>query len=102
MAEGGEVGLEGREVVARERLQVVVVPVEPLSARDQLDTAEEQVEAVRDRRVVRIGVRVERPLAHGIARDEQEVRSVLLDRPRTEPAFVGGRQVGLAYGCASR
>src|SRR5438094_276122 len=59
--------------------------------------AEGKVEGVRALGSGRIGMRVERPLRHREADDEEEVRSMLATNPVAEPALVRGREVGLAH-----
>ena len=71
-----------------QRGQVVGVPVQPLPAGDQLEAAEDQVEAVGVAGPGRVGVGVERPLGHRVAGDEQELRPVLAQRPVAEPPLV--------------
>ena len=78
----------------RERGQVVRVPVQALAAGHQLGAAEEQVERVRVLGAGRIRVGVERPLAHRIAGDEQEVAAVGLLRPCAERPLVRGDRSG--------
>ena len=96
VAERFEVTLVGREILTGQRVEVVVVAVQPLTAGDELHTAKEQVEAVRDRRPFGIRVRVERPLRHRVAAHEQEVGPVLARGPLPQPTLVRGREVGLA------
>src|SRR3989344_3636085 len=65
---------------------LIVVPA--LSARRYLDAAEEEIEALRVARVLRILHRVERALGDRIVRDEDEVAVVLAPRPFAEPTLV--------------
>ena len=63
-----QVALERRRAHAAlaQRRQVVGVAVQPLPARDQLQPAEQQVEAARVPRPRRVGVRVEGALGGGV------------------------------------
>ena len=80
-----------------QRRDVILVPVQSLPAGDQLEAAEDEIEAVRELWPRWIGMCVERPLRHREAGDEEEVRSVLATSPIAEPALVCGREVGLAH-----
>jgi len=94
-----KVGLERLQVsvpAAGRAVQVVLVQVQPLPAGHQLGAAEEQVERVGVTRVGRVRMGVERPLAHRVAHNEQEIGTVLCLRPLAQPAFVLGRKVRLA------
>src|SRR5260221_5916504 len=62
----------GWQAPRRQGRQVVLVAVEALAAGDDLEAAEEQVEAVRVFGPPRLGMRVERPLRHRIAGHDQE------------------------------
>ena len=95
MAEGLEVALVNLRIGSCEGGEIVVVAVQALPAGDELETPEEQVEAVRRCRPGRVRVGVEGPLDHRVAGHEEEVRAVLAGRPLAEPSFVGGREVGL-------
>ena len=64
--------------------------------------AEQEVEAVGELGSPGFGVRVERPLRHRVALDEEELRTVLGRRPLAEPSLVGGCQVGLAHDALAR
>src|SRR5205085_10654045 len=79
--------------VPLEGLDVGVVPVQPLPARDDLEAAEEEVEAVRVAWPRRLGMRVEGPLLHRKAGHEEEL-AVLL----AEPALVRRREVDVGDG----
>src|SRR6478735_2976152 len=70
--------------------------MEPLSAGHQLRPAEEQVSRVRVFRARGIGMRIERPFAHWVARDEEEVAAMLGAHPLAQPALVLRREVRLA------
>ena len=70
-------------------VNVVLIAMEPLSARHEFDTAKQQIKAIRKPRLPWVRVRVERSLHHRIADDEQELRTVLTYCPLPEPAFVG-------------
>src|SRR5260370_6682889 len=70
--------------------------MQALAARDQLGTTEDQVEGVGVLRPLGIGMGVEWGLAHGIARDNEEIAAEFLLCPFAQPAFVLRRQVGFA------
>ncbi len=95
--EGVEIALVRPQLLATrgQRPDVVVVPVQPLPAGDELEAAEDQVEGVRPLRLVRLRVRVERPLGEGVALDGEEVTAVLLECPGAECTLVRRRQVRL-------
>ena len=101
---GGHPVLEGHQVCrvvlgilapADERIDIVLVAVEPLAAGDQLHPPEEEVETRRETRPLRVGVGVEGPLAHREAADKEEIRAVLALCPLPKPALVGRREVRL-------
>src|SRR5438034_9763828 len=70
--EGVEIAGERRlvEAARRERRAVVLIAMEPLAARDDLQAAVEEVEAARSCRFRRVRVRVEGSLRHRAAVDE--------------------------------
>src|SRR5690606_22532835 len=90
MGEGGEIaGVRfGRLTAGRQSGQIVVVPVQPLPAGDQLQAAEEQVEAVRVLRSARLRMGVERALRHRVTGDEEEVAAVLIAGPLPQRSLV--------------
>ena len=83
------------EPTGSERRQVVLVAVQALAARRQLEPAEQQVEAVGVLRIDRIGVGVERSFDHRVAGHEYELGAVLAGGPVAQPALVRGREVRL-------
>src|SRR2546423_969220 len=73
---------------AVERGDVVLVPVQTLAPGDELEAAEEEVEAVRVLRPPRLGMRVEGPLRHREPGHEDELAELL-----AEAALVGRGEV---------
>jgi hypothetical protein len=85
----------GRLAAFRQGTHVVLLMVQPLAAGHDLHPAEEQVEPSGEARAIGIRMRVEGPLPHGIAGDDQELRSPFSNGPLAEPPFVGGSKVVL-------
>jgi hypothetical protein len=104
VAEGLEVAGERllREPAGRERGAVVLVPVQTLAAGHDLHPPKEQVEAQGELGSRRVRVRVEGPLLHRIADDEEEVAPVLATGPASQRTFMGRRQIRLSDDALAR
>ena len=73
--------------------RIVRVAVQPLAAGDKLQPPEEQVEAGREARSRRVGMGVERPLAHRVAGTKRKSEPCTR-RPLAQPALVAGARSG--------
>jgi hypothetical protein len=90
----------GRQPAGGRGRRVIRIWAEPLTAGHQLQSSEQQIEAVGRGRPIRLRVGIERPLGHGVAHDEQKLRVVRALGPLAEPALVRRCQIKARPTCA--